>query len=245
MRTLVKATLLTAVIAWGTTSPVSAATLTLVDTFGGSDTTWTLDVQDNCELDCSVVLSVFFEDPAGAAENAYAGTQLQSIQWVVSQPNLNPDDADIQSTTGAGNAPGSWDTFLNAGVNANGCGAGANDAVCSNWNVDLLGLPVVNNATYSWTYSVDWSDLLTVADTGNIRAAFHDGFGQNGKAQNFNIFSPGGGTFTPTTTEIPTTTEVPTTTESPTTENIPEPTLLTLLGAGLVMAGRRMRTRKR
>ena len=51
-------------------------------------------------------------------------------------------------------------------------------------------------------------------------------------------------TEVPPTTEVPTTTVIPTTNETPTTENIPEPTLLTLLGAGLVMAGRRLRSRR-
>jgi len=57
------------------------------------------------------------------------------------------------------------------------------------------------------------------------------------RLSHFVIFDRDSGVET-TTTDVPTTTtDVPTTT----TENIPEPTILTLLGAGLVLASRRLR----
>jgi len=227
MRKLVKTFLAVTVVAWAFALPVSAATLTIVDsiTVNGvtSDTTWTLAVQDGCDP-CTVNLEVFFEDPDGAGSdvNGYTGTYLDAFQFQVDDPNVNPPlDADM---TG-GTAFGSWDTLVSSGVNANECGAGTNNGVCSEWNEATVGLLVTNDATYSWDFLVDWSAFLTVAESGNIRAAFNKA---NGK--NFNIFSPGGGEFN-TTDEIVTTTS----------EIVPEPTLLTLLGGGLLIAARRLR----
>jgi len=235
MRKLVKTFMAVTVVAWVFTSPASAATLTLIDPFGADSvgTTWTLVVEDSCTT-CDVSLTAFFEDPddGGALQNAYTGTYLDSFQWVVTDPNT--DITALSNPLAGSSGFGNWDSDFGEVVNANGCQPTGNDAfTCTVWTGGGAGFLVANDATYTWSWTVDFEDEM-LALAGNIRASF-----DNADNHNFNIFSPGGGTFT-TTTDIPTTTtDVPTTT----TENIPEPTILTLLGAGLVMAGRRLRRR--
>jgi hypothetical protein len=228
-------------------SPASAATLTIVDTFGGSETTWTLDVQDNCgPADCVATLSAFFD--GGGGTNAYAGFWLDAFQFSVTSPNINPPtDADMTATN---TVLGGWDTIVGAGVNANECGAGAQHGVCSEWNGANPGFLIANNATYTWSFLVDWTSALDVAEAGTIRAAFNtDQVNGKGNPINLNIFSPGEHQFsttTPTTTPstTPATPELTTPSTPSTTEQVAEPTLLTLLGGGLVMASRRLRRKK-
>src|SRR5688572_10727378 len=84
-------------------APTSAATLTLTDTFGGTDTIWTLTVETGC-VTCEISLTAFFEDPDGAGPglNAYAGTYLDSIQWVIESPSVDPTTVGfVSSTTGS------------------------------------------------------------------------------------------------------------------------------------------------
>ena len=227
MRKLVKTFLAVTVVAWAFALPVSAATLTIVDsiTVNGvtSDTTWTLTIDDGCIV-CSASLEAEFEDPAGSGVNGYTGTYLDSVQWVVSDPNVNPTAVSLDATNAG--LTTDWDFDIDESLNANGCGGGAQDAICGEWISGGTGNgfgAIVNGSTLFWDFTVTFDSILTEAEEGNIRAAFNRA---NGK--NFNIFSPGGGSFS---TEIVTTTS----------EIVPEPTLLTLLGGGLLIAGRRLR----
>ena len=233
MRKLVELSLLAAAAAWVFATPASAASLEFVD----GDTTWTLTVEEGCDTDCSVTVNADIGDSDD-------GTYLDSVQWQVDGQTIV--DADLTSDPG-----GDWTTTINDSISNdpgspqntgdNNCddGPGGNaGSACSEWVESVAtGLLVNSGDSLTWVYSVDWSESFTLTDEdeGNIRALFQDESGQL-----VNLFSPGGTTFTTTTTDIPTTT----TTDIPTTtENIPEPTLLTLLGAGLVMAGRRLRRR--
>ena len=84
-----------------------------------------------------------------------------------------------------------WSAQVNTSLNANQCGGGANGGVCAQSNTALGFGPIVNNSSLLWTFSVTFSAPLPATLTGgNIRAAFN-----NANGQNFNIFSPGGGTF--------------------------------------------------
>ncbi len=235
MRKLVATVLLTVGLAWG--SAASAATLTLLDTRGVGASTWTLEVEDGCQFNCDVTLSVLFN-------NAYTGQYIDAVQWVVSQPPVSPTSVTLDSTTAG--AVADWDFDIDESLNANQCGGGASDAVCGAWisggTAGGFGPLGGAGSTLTWAFTVNWDALLTVATSGNIRAAFNTSEGKN-----FNIFSPGGGTFTtddPNTTDEPTTTDDPQTTDEPTTTDAPEPAILGLLGAGLLAASRRMRRRK-
>ena len=224
-------------------APTSAATLTLTDTFGGSDTIWTLTVETGC-VTCDISLTAFFEDPdgAGAGVNAYTGTYLDSIQWVISDPDADPTDIGFLSTT-AGSAA-DWSFVVDSNLSSSGCGGGASDAICGDWVAGGAGGgfgPIVSGSTLEWTFETTFASALP--DTlvaGNIRAAFNSINPSNGKVKNFNIFSPGGGLFVTSSTTT-TTTATPTTSTATPSGVVPEPTLLTLFGAGLVIAGRRLR----
>lgn len=251
MRKFVQALLFSGVM-FAAAAPSSAATLTITDTFGGSDTIWTLTVETGC-VTCDVTLTGFFQDEAGADQNAYAGTYLDSVQWVISNPNVNPETVDLTSTTAG--ATTDWDFDIDENLSANGCGGGAADAVCGEWISGGSGSgfgPIVNGSTLTWNFETTFASALP--DTlvaGNIRAAFNTINPNNGKVKNYNIFSPDGGVFqtssTTTTTPATTTTATPaatTTTPATTTTTsgtVPEPTLLSLLGVGLAIAGARMR----
>lgn len=225
-------------------APTSAATLTLTDTFGGTETIWTLTVETGC-VTCEVSLTAFFKDPdgAGAGVNAYTGTYLDAVQWVISNPNADPTDIGFLSTTAGSSADWSFslDTSLSGG---NQCGGGATDAICGEWVTATAGGgfgPIINDSTLEWKFETTFASALPdTLVSGNIRAAFNTI--KNGKVKNFNTFSPGGGSFTTSTTT--TTTTTPSSTATP-SGVAPEPTMLTLLGAGLVLAGRRLRRKTR
>jgi len=240
MRNVLKASLLATAMTWAFAAPTSAATLTITDTFGGSNTIWTLNAQTGCTT-CTISLTANFQDPAGPAVNAYTGTYLDSVQWKID--GTDPVTAGFTTTT-AGTAA-NWSFAVDASLNANQCSGGASDAICGQWigggTAGGFG-PIVNGSTLTWNFSSTFAAALPATLTsGNIRAAFN-----NSDGSNFNIFSPDGGTFTTTSTTsttgvvTTTTTGVVTTT---TTGITPEPTLLTLLGSGLLMAGRRLRRR--
>ena len=243
MRTLVKAALLTIGLV-SLASPASATTLTLNDPAGADSvgTTWTLDVETGCTT-CTIVLSGFFEDP-GAGDNYYTGTYIDSFQWKINGSDPSPASEFGFSATNAG-LVSDWD-MADGSLNSSQCGGGADAAVCGQWNPGFgagLGFQVVNGATLTWSFEAVFASELTLENviSGNIRAAFNTGEfdEETGKYKNFGIFSPGGGSF-PTST--PTTNTTTPTTNTP-GNVVPEPTIMTLLGAGLVLAGRRFRRR--
>ncbi|MEO7271706.1 MAG: hypothetical protein ABIX28_16725, partial [Vicinamibacterales bacterium] len=170
-----------------------AAVLTLTDTFGGSNTIWTLNVATGCTT-CAVSLTGFFQDPdgGGAATNAYTGTFIDSVQWKV-------DGQTIASTgfTGFARSAGpaantvTWSFAESSSLNANQCGGGAAQGTCGQTNTALGYGPIANGSTLTWTFNTTFSSALPASlSTGNIRAAFNEADGKN-----FNIFSPGGGSF--------------------------------------------------
>lgn len=168
-------------------SIAEASVLTITDTYGGSNTIWTLTTENSCTT-CAITLEVYFEDPSGVANNAYTGQFLDSVQWKID--GADPSTASVDTTT-AGLAS-DWTTAVDASLNANQCGGGANSAVCSQTTSPLGFGPIANGSTLTWVYSATFaSGLPAVLTEGNIRAAFN-----NADGSNFNIFSPDGGTFT-------------------------------------------------
>jgi hypothetical protein len=243
MRKIVQVLILTGSMA-AFAGSASAATLTLVDTYGGAETIWTLTVETGC-VTCDVKLEGFFKDPAGGAVNPYTGTYLDSVQWVVSNPNVDPTDVGFQTTT-AGTAA-NWEFDFDESLSAGQCGGGAQDAVCGEWISGGAGGgfgPIVNGSTLEWTFQTEFaSQLPDQLVAGNIRAAFNT-ISKKGAVKNFNIFSPNGGTFqTSSTTSTPaaTTTTTTASNNTNTSGSVPEPGMLSLLGIGLVVAGRRLR----
>jgi PEP-CTERM motif len=174
-----------------TPAKADAAVLTITDTFGGSNTVWTLTTNTGCTV-CSVVLSGNFQDPdgAGALTNGYTGKFIDSVNWKIDGATpvsvVNPVSSNATNA-----ATTSWTAAIDSNVTANQCGGGANAEVCAQSNNTLGFGPIVNGSTLTWTFNVTFSSALPATLTGgNIRAAFN-----NADGSNFNIFSPGGGTF--------------------------------------------------
>jgi hypothetical protein len=223
-------------VALGFASPARAALLTITDTFGGSNTVWTLDVTGGCTT-CTVTLTANFQDPdgAGAGTNAYTGTFIDSVQWTIAGTDISTiNDANGGSPGNVGSTAldattTSW-TAAEGSLNANQCSGGAADNVCAASN-DTLGFgPIVNGSTLTWTFNVTFASALPSNLTGvegNIRGAFN-----NADGSNKNIFSPEGGTFGGTGTGAGGGTGQPL---------VPEPTSLLLFGSGLTMAAYRAR----
>lgn len=184
---LLKRWFLPALVAATATMPAraDAATLSFTDVFGGTNTFYTLTVQEGCTIDCSVRLVIEFSDPS-----AFDGTYLDSIQFKVdgSDPNGTPTLLD----TNAGDV-GDWTVKL-ANLSASQCSGGSTSSTCAEWNeVGSAGFQVAAGASYFWDFEVDWDAPLVLGDnlvSGNVRAAYNKA---NGK--NFTIFSPGGTNF--------------------------------------------------
>jgi len=175
-----------------------AAVLTLTDTFGGSNTIWTLNVPTTGCTTCNgITLTGFFQDPdgAGAGVNAYTGTGIDSVQWMINGSTITNTGFQNFAVAGTG-APlastASWSFNESTSLNANQCGGGAAQGTCGQTTNPLGYGPIANGSTLTWTFNTTFSSPLpAVLTNGNIRAAFNNLPG----GSNFNIFSPGGGTF--------------------------------------------------
>lgn len=235
MRKFLWPSLMSLAMLWTFVPAASADTLTLTDTFGGSNTIWTLDYQSGCTTNCTVQLSVNFQDPdgAGSGTNAYTGDYIDAVQWVLT--GGDPTSVSLTSTT-AGSlsdwGPVQLDSSLSGG---NQCNGGQTNSVCDP-TISAIGVgPIVNGSTWTWDFTADFASAFTLT-MGNIRASFNDSTGTN-----VNVFSPNGGDFVSTTT-----TGVETTTTGiQTTGTVPEPGLLLLFGSGLTAAATRLRRRQR
>ena len=164
-----------------------AATIAFTHVVGGTNTYYTLTVEENCTVNCDVQLEIEYSNPS-----AFTGAYLDSVQFKVD--GVTPSNPDLISTTAGSDTD--WAVSL-ANLNANGCGGGSDTSVCSEWISGGTGggFAVVAGASYVWNFEVDWSAPLVFGPggnltTGNIRAAYNDSGGNN-----FAIFSPGGTTF--------------------------------------------------
>jgi len=212
-------------VALGFASPARAALLTITDTFGGSNTVWTLDVTGGCTT-CSVTLTANFQ----GAPSGYAGTFVDAVQWTIA----GTDVSSVGVVTGPLDATTTSWTGSEGSLAANQCSGGAADNVCAQSN-DTLGFgPITSGSTLTWTFNVTFASALPTnlnGVGGNIRAAFN-----NADGGNFNIFSPNGGTFGGTGGGTGTGTG-----GGSGQPLVPEPTSLLLFGSGLSMAAYRAR----
>jgi hypothetical protein len=173
------------VAAIAVSSTANAATIAFTHVVGGTNTFYTLFVEENCITDCDVQLKIEYSDP-----NAFDGTYLDSVQFKID--GSAPDGTPTLNATTAGDTT-DW-TVLLANLNANQCGGGDTNSTCAEWNLlGSAGFQVSAGSIYTWDFLVNWEEALVFGDnlvSGNIRAAYN-----NADGSNFAIFSPGGTTF--------------------------------------------------
>jgi hypothetical protein len=170
---------------------------------------------------------------------------------------------DIDSVTLVSDtAPGDWVVVQGSGSATNCNGNTSQFKVCAEEDALLLSASTEDDQIYTWTIDVAYNsigDLGSLTSVENpIKAIFYELDCKTNKKTGVVTCEPKqsgnmslttqytASTTTTTTTTTPTTTPT-TTTSTPTTSTptgvVPEPTIMTLLGAGLMLAGRRMRRR--
>ena len=193
MRLLKRVGLVLAALAMAAFVPAraEAATLAFTHVVDGTNTFYTLNVATGCQV-CAVTLTIEWEDPddGGPLENHYAGSFLESVQWVVDDFKFT-DDADVGFLTGPGGAI-NWEFGLGA-LSNNACNFNTGNAsACGNWTGAGFGFPVTNGGTATFTFLSDFGVILPDdLGSGNIRASYDTATGANFGP----IFSPSGGNF--------------------------------------------------
>jgi hypothetical protein len=128
-------------------------------------------------------------------------------------------------------SPSSGWTTTTGGINTTGCQNGPNDTLCAQTSLTTT---VLNGATYTWLFSVDFLNDPNYSPPSTFsfqpliygtRVSTNNG-SQSSYKSNYSG-TPGTLSFTPPSTPTPT--------------PVPEPTSLLLLGSGLLLSGLRRR----
>jgi hypothetical protein len=182
-RLLVCATAVAAIAMGGVRA--DAATLTIVDSYNGGTATWSLTTETGC-TSCATTLSVTF-----SATGGYDQKYLDSVQYKID--GSDPTGVTLLTTTAG--TTSQWSFTTTGVVAADQCTGGNQTAVCGEWTAGSVGGggfgPIAGGSTLTWTFTTTYASALPTSGlTGNIRGAFN-----NADGSNFNIFSPGGGSF--------------------------------------------------
>ena len=188
---------------------------------------------DECGSDKIAEARLTFDEVAGGDLNDYTATLFfkgaaAGAPGFIDQVQFKIDGASYESLPSLTAAPagGTWTPFFGSVPN---CGTGGDgNSVCADHNG--AGAALGNNGSLTWIFGFDLVDSFGALSAGqpvNMRASF-------GRGQ----FSPGGGPLPLSNTPI-TLTSTETETQTQTETSVPEPTVLSLLGAGMVAAAAR------
>ena len=202
----------------------SKAAATSVLTLNDGTDTWTLTVETGCTT-CAIETQGCLWLAVAECRDVFGCRSMGS-----DQSECKSDFDRVDGFTSTSPAPGGTWTFTANNINANQCGGGSDNSVCGAFTGGTLTQmtaggfgPIANGSTLTWSFSSTFASALPASLTsGNIRAAYN-----NADGSNFNIFSPGGGSFGGAT---------PSGTPSG-TPSVPEPSTFILLGSGLVVFG--------
>jgi hypothetical protein len=149
-------------------------------------------------------------------------------------------------------APGDW-VVVQGNGNATNCSENTHQfKICAQEDSLLLSASTDNDQIYTWTIDVLYGSLgdlsVLTSDQNPIKAVFYQlDCKTNNRTGEVKCEPKSAGNLGATTDygwTDSTTTDEETTTDTP-TESVPEPTVMALLGAGLLLVGRRLRSRSR
>jgi hypothetical protein len=155
-------------------------------------------------------------------------------------------------------APGNWEVVQGNG-SANNCNENLSQfKICAQEDSLLLSASTEDDQIYTWTIDVAYNSIgdlgALTSDENPIKAVFYELDCKTNNRTGVVTCEPKQSGNMSLTTEYTTSTTTPTTTPTTTTNTpttntpsgvAPEPTIMTLLGAGLMLAGRRLRRRSR